>query len=176
MPNVEKIISAHNKKILKTKKLKIEPCNCRRKKDCPLAGSKNSCRTENVIYKAEVKSDKEIKTYIGLTSSELKKRISSHKTDFKYEKHKESTKLSKYIWSLKENKTEFEIKWNIVKKVKKIKNGDKMCRLCVNEVNFILKNKNSPLNSRNELMNKCRHCSKFLLANWKKKQKGQSNN
>ena len=173
MPNVDKIISAHNKKILKNKKEEIKPCNCRRKKECPLAESKYSCRTENVIYKAEVKSNNESKTYIGLTSSEFKKRVSSHKTDFNHVKYKESTKLSKYIWNLKEKNTKFEIKWNIVKKVNKIKNGDKMCRLCASEVNFILKNKNSPLNSRNELMNKCRHCSQFLLANWKKKQKEQ---
>ena len=38
-----------------------------------MAGSKTSCRTENVIYKAEVKTKNETKTYIGLTSSEIKK-------------------------------------------------------------------------------------------------------
>ena len=47
---------------------------------------------------AEVKTEEERKTYIGLTSMEFKKRISEHKTDFKYKKYKEPTKLSTYIY------------------------------------------------------------------------------
>ena len=132
---------------------------------CPMAGSKTSCRTENVIYKAEVKTKNETKTYIGLTSSEIKKRVSSHNSDFKHAKNKDSTKLSKHIWDLKENNINYEIKWNVIKKVNKLKNGDKMCRLCTQEVRYILRNKDSPLNSRNELMNKCRHRRKYLLDN-----------
>ena len=171
MPNIEKIISAHNKKILNNKTTDVKPCNCKIKQDCPLVGSENSCRTSNVIYKAEVKSEKESKTYIGLTSLEFKQRLSKHKTDFKYKKYKESTKLSNHIWNLKDNNQKFEIKWTILKKIKPTNVSDKICRLCASEVNFILKNKNCPLNSTNELMNKCRHRKQFLLANWKNRQK-----
>ena len=115
LPNVGRIISSHNKKILEGKKEETKPCNCRTKEECPLAGGTTSCRIQNVIYKAEIKTDKERKTYIGLTSSEFKKRVSAHKTDFKHKKYKESTKLSKY-WDLKENNINFKISWKIVKK------------------------------------------------------------
>ena len=171
MPNIGAIISAHNNKILENKDNEVRPCNCIKKDSCPLAGKIESCRSENVIYKAEVKTDNELKTYIGLTSSEIKKRVSSHKCDFKHAKYKDSTKLSNYIWKLKDKNIKYEINWNIVKKVKKLRNGDRMCRLCIQEVHSILKNKNSILNSRNEILNKCRHRKKFLLSNWKKKQK-----
>ena len=64
-----------------------------------------------------------------------------------------------------------QINWKIIKKVNETRNGDKTCRLCINEIKSILENKDSPLNSRTEIMNKCRHRNKFLLKNWKSKQK-----
>ena len=119
---------------------------------------------------AEVTTEENKKnTYIGLTSLEFKKRVQSHNSDFRHAKNRDLTKLSKHIWNLKEKKIKYEIKWNIIKKVNKLKNGDRMCRLCTHEVRFILRNKDSPLNCRNELMNKCRHRKKYLLDNWKKK-------
>ena len=81
--------------------------------------------------------------------------------------------MSNYIWNLKENNINFNINWKIIKRVGETKNGDRMCRLCTQEIRSILKNKDSPLNSRNELMNKCRHRNKFLLKNWKRKQKDE---
>ena len=112
---------------------------------------------------------KKKRTYIGLRSLEFKKRVSLHKTDFAYKKYKESTKLSNYIWNLKENNIKYELKWEILKKTKQIRNGDIMCRLCTQEIRSILKNHDAPLNSRNEMMGKCRHKKQFLLKNWKKK-------
>ena len=169
MQNIARIINSHNKKILEETKKETPPCNCR--KECPLPGNKFSCRTKGVIYQAEVETEKERKTYIGLTALEFKKRVANHKSDFKHKKNKESTKLSNYIWSLKENNINFKIDWKIIKRVGETRNGDRMCRLCTYEIKSILKNKDSPLNTRNELMNKCRHRNKFLLKNWKRKQK-----
>ena len=51
-----------------------------------------------------------------------------------------------------------------------MKNGNQMCRLCLTEANMIIKNKTG-LNKRNEIFNKCRHQNKFLLKNWKAKDK-----
>ena len=99
---------------------------------------------------------------------EFKKRWYNHKSDFAHKKHKESTKLSNYIWDLKEKNIEFKINWKIKKKVPKIKNGDRICKLCTQEIITIFKNKENLLNSRNEVMNKCRHRNQFLLKNWKK--------
>ena len=61
---------------------------------CPTAGSSESCRTPNVIYQAEVKTEKDRKTYIGLTSMEFKKRVAKHKTDFK---HKNTERKQNYL-------------------------------------------------------------------------------
>ena len=174
MPNMGQIINAHNKKILKENK-NIEPgkkCNCKKVK-CPIPDNKNSCRKDNVVYQAEVKTDKETKTYIGLTSMEFKQRWYKHRSDFLHKENKDSTRLSSYIWNLKDNNIKFEIKWNIIKKVNPIKNGDKICRLCTSEAKLIMKSKDNQLNKRTEMMNKCRHRNQFLLKNWKKKKTNQ---
>ena len=174
MPNMGQIINAHNKKILKENR-NIESgkkCNCKKVK-CPISDNKNSCRKDNVVYQAEVKTDKETKTYIGLTSMEFKQRWYKHRSDFLHKENKDSTRLSSYIWNLKDNNIKFEIKWNIIKKVNPIKNGDKICRLCTSEAELIMKSKDNQLNKRTEVMNKCKHRNQFLLKNWKKKKTNQ---
>ena len=65
----------------------------------------------------------------------------------------------------------YKISWNILKKITPMRNGNKMCRLCVNEAAIIMKGKKGQLNQRNEIFNKCRHQNKFLLKNWKEKKK-----
>lgn len=130
MPNVEKIISAHNKRVLKKKKTVFAVARLYFKERCPLVNSKTSCRTDNVIYQAEVKSENTTKTYIQITSLEFKQRVSKHGTDFKHRKYKESTKLSKHIWDIKDKNEKYEIRWSILKRVKRTENGDKTCRLC----------------------------------------------
>ena len=79
----------------------------------------------------------------------------------------ESIELSKYIWDLKTNNTNFEINWKILRKVSKLNNGNRLCRLCITEAMLIMKGKKGLLNKRKEIMNKCRHENKFLLKNWK---------
>ena len=80
-----------------------------------------------------MKTEQETKTYIGLTSMEFKKRFYQHRSDFIHRKNKDSTRLSSHIWKLKDNKTDFKINWEIVKKVGKIRNGDKICRVCTRD-------------------------------------------
>ena len=172
MQNIDKIINAHNRKILQRKlpKDNIKSCNCRKFK-CPLENTNKSCRTDSVVYKATVRTKEDIKFYIGLTGNEFKTRYYKHRSDFAIIKNKENTELSKYIWKLKSNKTEYEISWKIIKKVGQIKNGNKICRLCIAEAMEIMKNRKGQLNKRSEIMNKCRHKNKFLLSNLKIKDK-----
>ena len=164
MSNMAKIINNHNKKILnKDKGETKEPCNCT--KECPL--NKEGCRRKNVVYEATIESEKETKTYIGLTSSEFKVRHSSHKTDFKYEKYRNSTTLSAYIWKTKDEGKQHRINWKIIDSSNELKNGQKVCKLCLKESLAILKNKQgNGLNKRTEILNTCRHNSKFLLKKW----------
>lgn len=168
MPNIANKINAHNKRLMQDEATNINdtrPCNCT-KFACPLKESGYSCRTESVIYEATVKSANNTKTYIGLTEKEFKTRWYQHRHDFNNKQ--DSTELSKHIWDLRKNNKDFEISWKIMKKVPKLNNGQKMCRLCTTEALYIIKkNSKGQLNKRNEIMNKCRHQNKFLLKNWR---------
>ena len=112
MPNMGKIVSGHNKKILKGVNLQQRLCNCRVPENCPLEGE---CLSKNVIYQANVKrlDTQTSETYIGLTSKTFKERWNNHKTSFRLENHKNESKLSTYIWELKEQNVNFEIRWKI---------------------------------------------------------------
>ena len=133
--------------------------------------NKTSCRAENVVYEATVRSHNETKRYIGITANEFKTRYYQHRRDFNEKENLNSTALSKHIWEKKNRKEGYKISWKILKKVTQLKNGNKMCRLCVTEAALIMKDKKDQLNKRNEIMNKCRHQNKFLLKNWKLKKK-----
>ena len=167
MGNMERLINSHNRKILQDNKDNrgIKPCNCR-KEPCPLKEVKKSCNTVSVIYKAHVVTKDETKTYIGLTGNEFKKRWYRHKESMTKAKYKEDTELSKYIWNLKEANKNYHLKWDIIKPVSKTKNGSKTCRLCLTEALEIMKNRDNPLNKRNEIMGTCRHRNKFSLRKW----------
>ena len=77
-------------------------------------------------------------TYIGMSKYNFKTRFRNHKKSFENPKYRSSTTLSKYIWDLKEEETNYEIKWSIVKRVRAYKSGDAQCHLCLQEKLFIL--------------------------------------
>ena len=173
---MKSIINRHNKKILEKidSKKEVKACNCK-KFECPMKESKRSCRAENVVYEATVQTTNETKRYIGITANEFKTRYYKHRRDFKEKENMNSTALSKYIWEKKTRNEDYKISWKILKNVAQLKNGNKMCRLCVTEAALIMKDKKDQLNKRNEIMNKCRHQNKFLLKNWKYKKKSSKN-
>lgn len=167
LPNMEQIINIHNRKIMEgTKKEEDQPCNCRN--ECPTKGV--GCRRKNVVYEATVTSEQDCKVYVGLTSSEFKKRYANHKTDFKYEKKKNSTALASHVWDIKKKDKQYEIEWKIIDATSELKNGQKQCRLCLKEslaiLNRLKEKKNNCLNQRNEILNTCRHGRTFLLKYW----------
>ena len=167
--NVSSIISSHNKKMSTKKEDDVLTCNCRDKTNCPLDGQ---CRTQSVIYKCEVTAENlPKKVYIGLTEKEFKLRFNGHKQSFNNEKYKNSTTLSTYVWSLKANNILPSFKWSVVKKAKSYSNTTKSCPLCLQEKLEILCYENKPelLNKRTEIISKCRHINKYILANYKTK-------
>jgi len=101
MNNIKVIIQKHNKKTLnnilkkdeKNKTNDTPTCNCRSKRSCPL---NNKCLIKNVIYKATVTSNKEIKEYIGSTGNTFKSRWYNHNYSFNTYKEN-STELARYI-------------------------------------------------------------------------------
>lgn len=165
MTNVKNIISNHNKveinKSLKPSDETKTACNCRNKTSCPMSGN---CNVKNIIYQAEVTTPNTRATYIGLCDTQFKERYRNHTCSFRNERYKNATELSKFIWSLKDRKVNYEIKWRIVKQARSYSNINKKCNLCLWEKYFIIcKPEMATLNNRNELTSICRHSKKFLL-------------
>lgn len=76
------------------------------------------------------------------------------------------------MWELKNNyKITPNLKWSIVKEIKSHNNATRSCRFCLYE-KFAIPNypsQDHPLNKTSELVSKCRHQNKFLLANYQSK-------
>ena len=105
------------------------------------------------------------KIYFGSCATDFKARLYNHRASFK-NPEKKNTELAKHIWQLKNKKTTFNIKWEIIKKVPHLKPGERKCRLCLTEKYYIATNKSDKmLNTRSELTSRCRHMNKFYLVN-----------
>ena len=76
---------------------------------------------------------------------------------------KKKTELSKYVWTLQDDKKSFKIKWTVLKKCKPYSNISKKCNLCLYEkVIIICKKELCSLNRRNELASSCPHRNNVL--------------
>ena len=158
MPNIEKIIKSHNSKVLKEADENEKKCNCRYNNPCPLDGN---CLASCVVYKAEVTSDDEEKIYYGSCMGTFKERFGNHKKSFNLEKYREETKLSQYIWNLKDKNKQFEIAWSVVMKCRPYQSTSRRCDLCLSEKLSIVQGDSSKMiNKRSEIANKCRHSNK----------------
>lgn len=165
LPNIESIISSHNKKILNdiSNEQAIKQCNCRKKADCPLD---QKCQQSSVIYNAKVTYNNTESNYIGQTANKFKERFSNHKQSFKHEQYEQQTHLSKFVWSLKRQKKPYQIKWSILANAPSYNPRSKICHLCLTEKVLILTSKSENiLNQRNEMMSRCKHKQAFLLCN-----------
>ena len=146
----------------------IAKCNCRDKARCLLGGK---CKQECVVYKVEVYSepgkDRNKKVYFGSTQEEFKARYDNHKTSFSHEKYRHSTTLSSYVWEVKDEKgIDPILKWEVIKKCRNYKAGDRDCMLCVEEKLAIASCKSRDmLNQRSEVLNSCKHRRGWLLYN-----------
>ena len=164
---------SHNKRLLEqytTPQVKKRSCNCQ-KLPCLLGGN---CLSQDIIYEATITTASQVFNYIGLTADTFKKRYQGHLSTFNNPKYRTSTRLSEKVWELKESSTPFKTTWKIVRRGKSYSGGSRTCDLCLTEkVEILLRSKDPKLlNSRNELLGKCRHKRKFTLettmANFKK--------
>ena len=173
LENVEAKIKKHNKKVLYQPNVKeMLECNCRNKELCPLQGK---CRTNSVIYECTVGTREETnveKDYKGVTEGEIKQRITAHMSSFRTVEYRNSSELSKYIWKLKDENKQFDIKWKIIDRSIPYINGSKRCNLCITEkLHIINSNEQRTISKRSELVSKCRHENKFYLSNYKELRK-----
>ena len=97
-PNLGKIISSHNSKILRNMNNteSDKECNCRKKELCQMNGK---CQFKNIIYQATVIPEQEgmkKENYIGLTSTTFKARWANHKASLRNRNLESSCKLAQY--------------------------------------------------------------------------------
>ena len=167
--NIKTIIQSHNKSILKRdndEDTNEHKCNCRVRESCPLNGS---CLVERSVYQATVTCEDEPeygeKYYIGLAEPKFKKRYANHRTSFANEKYEKETELSKEIWRLKRKNFSPKITWKTIRKCPPLNRATLKCSLCLSEKLEIatFDQPDKLLNSRNELISKCRHINKLTL-------------
>ena len=149
------------------KKNKKENCNCpdeeEEEQECPLL--EEGCLEKAIVYQADVITGekKPVKIYYGQTEKTFKKRYTSHKHTFNH-RDAQMTTLSTYVWKCRDKGVEPEIKWSVKARGHPFSSGSKKCDLCLTEKTVILyADKTNIRNSRNELMEKCRHKKKFTL-------------
>ena len=144
MNNVRSIITNHNTRIMRKRQTQVisaDNCNCKNKEACPL---QNKCMSKPSAQATQT------------TSSTFKERYRNHIKSFTHKKYSNETELSKHIWHLKQNKTDFTMKWSIIKKSISHTGGSKRCNLCLEEKLNILKEKdNCLLNKRSEIISAC---------------------
>ena len=173
MPNMAAVIRQHNKATINVSKPPTLPgchatdpkrCNCRTKGNCPMDGN---CQVRSVVYRATVETADCRRDYTGLTALTFKERFNGHQYSMRHRSHRNSTALSKYVWSLKDKNTDFNIRWSVRRRATAYQNTTRMCNLCLAEKLEIIKaDKKRSLNKRTELVSKCRHENRFYLCNF----------
>ena len=103
--------------------------------------------------------------YVGLTARSFIFRHTEHLRNFENREPKNSTSLSKKVWSLQDKNINFELKWKILQAAKPYHPGSRQCQLCLAEIYIILfQPQEATLNDKSEVMGKCRHSNKFKLS------------
>ena len=65
------------------------------------------------VYKTEVGANNGKRLYYGASEGEFKTRYNNHTKSFRSRRYCNESELSKYIWKLKDNNTNFILKWSI---------------------------------------------------------------
>ena len=166
MMNMDSIVKATNKKLLKKAEERIEgngkECNCRKAETCPV---EKKCLTTGVVYEATVKHGNKESRYVGMTEGTFKSRLNTHKTTLRHDRYRTETELSKLVWRLKDRDIKHDITWRLLAKAHTYVPGNIVCNLCLSEKFHILRGK-ALINRKSELLNKCPHKRKYLATQY----------
>ena len=163
MNNTKQIINNHKKRILNSSKhindttdnsntKDTKNCSCQQKITCPL---NRNCLQSSLIYQATItcKDNSTTGTYIRLAEYNFETRYRNHTASFQHTKHRNSTELSKHIWTLKEKNIDHFISWCIISSRSPYNSRSKRCNLCFKEKLLIIcKPELSSFNKSNELV------------------------
>ena len=106
MPNVKNLTKQQNSKIWS----KERECSCKIKEICPLKGKYlHQC----MIYKSQVTTNTIYIEYSEEEEREFKSRHDNNMQSFRYITHINDTELSKYLWALKANGTDYHVKGSV---------------------------------------------------------------
>ena len=106
--NNKNLIKQRNSSIMKSgTNTNKKDCNCRNKDNWPLDGK---YLVGCIVYEATVSTTNQINTYFGSAEGGFKSRYNNHTLSFRSKGYKHRTELSKHIWPLKDDKTEFSLK------------------------------------------------------------------
>ena len=168
-PNMEAVISRRNKMALQQPTPPEELCNCGGKV-CPLGGQ---CLSKNIVYEAKVTQENGTQNfYTGLSSTTFKERLGVHRHSFK-KRDDNQTEFSKFIWALKDKGLNYKVSWRLLARGNTFCPVAGVCWLCIKEKFYILFRPNSAdINSRDEILENCRHVKSKLLIHEKKKRPG----
>ena len=127
----------------------------------------SECR--NFIKDHYVKSV-QIRSYYGVCEIAFKLKYTNHKKMFNNIKYQTDTELSNEYWNIiSANKTS-NVSWEILGTHKSYNQSSKRCLLCLNEKLAIALHKDdNMLNKRSEIISKCKHRNKYMLASYDSK-------
>ena len=162
MPNMQNIIKQNNARLTNDSPTNRDgQCNCRVRDTCPMGGE---CLTSCIVYHGTVTAENKEHVYFGASEGEFKTRFNNHQTSFRLRTHENESELSKFVWSLNDRGVQYSIKWGIAARATPYKCGTRHCDLCLAEKVTIARSRHKGiLNSRSELVSKCRHRNKFSL-------------
>ena len=122
---------------------------------------------KSLIYKATVVDNSgHVETYRGATKNTFKERYYGNDQSLRLKEKEHETKLSSYLWKLKEKMVEYNKKWSIIEKGKAYNPITRKCGLCLKEkYNIIFQPERVTLNKRSELFSTRRHKLSQLLKN-----------
>ena len=168
MPNIKNIIRIA-KRYPPPKGNITRTCNCIRKHQCPL---NEKCLT-NVLYKASITPNEEnskTKIYYGVSETAFKLRYANLKKTFNSIKYQSDAELSNEYWNIISTNKTSNISREILGTHKSYNQSSKLCLVCLNKkLAIALHGDDNMLNKRSEVISKCRHRNKYMLANYDSK-------
>ena len=126
-----------------------------------------NCVIHDVIYKCSFPKNNNSNNKAMSISPTCQSRMETLQP---YARHKNNTALSSYLWELIKKKREIlKLTWSILKIVSGYTIISRQCLLCLNETVYTATyyNQEELLNKQPEVISKCCHENKFLLANYK---------
>ena len=126
-----------------------------------------NCLIHDVIYKCSFPKNNNSNNKAMSISPTCQSRMETLQP---YARHKNNTALSSYLWELIKKKREIlKLTWSILKIVSGYTIISRQCLLCLNETvcTATYYSQEELLNKQPEVISKCCHENKFLLANYK---------